>query len=144
MYTGLTYFLTTVQREEDATLIGAYLLQCPSGDAVLAPLQWERDKQTADMVGAQNRLVVRWPSATNVMSLHGNEAVVMWQSCDYHITVIVTLIGWLCSWCSLYNITYVYTNLKCMGIMQDNLCHPYCILSTTYTCIDKEMHIVAM
>ena len=59
MYTGLTYFLTTVQREEDATLIGAYLLQCPSGDAVLAPLQWERDKQTADMVGAQNRLVVR-------------------------------------------------------------------------------------
>ena len=50
-YPGLTYFLSTVQREEEATLIGAYLQQCPSCEAILAPLKWERDKQTPDMVG---------------------------------------------------------------------------------------------
>ena len=47
---GLTYFLTAVQREDDSSLISAYLLQYPSCEHILAPLQWERDRQTYDAV----------------------------------------------------------------------------------------------
>ena len=42
--------------------------------------------------------------------------------------------------------TFVYmkvkpVNLKCMGIMQDNLCHPYILLSTTVLS-DRAMHVI--
>ena len=47
---GLTYFLTTVQQNVDSTLISAYLRTHPSCEHVVAPLHWERDKRTHDVV----------------------------------------------------------------------------------------------
>ena len=47
---GLTYFLTTVQQNVDSTLISAYLRTHPSCEHILAPLHWERDKRTHDVV----------------------------------------------------------------------------------------------
>lgn len=47
LYAGLTYFRTALLREGGgSTLIEAYLQRQPSCELMLAPLQWERDRQT--------------------------------------------------------------------------------------------------
>ena len=48
---GLTYFLTTSQRDELAPpLIETYLQRCPECEHILGPLSWGREKRTHDVV----------------------------------------------------------------------------------------------
>ncbi len=47
---GLTYFLTTVLRDGDLGLIEHYLEAHPECEHILAPLAWEREKRTHDVV----------------------------------------------------------------------------------------------
>ena len=48
---GLTYFLTTSQRDEGApSLIETYLQRCPECEHILGPLSWGREKRTHDVV----------------------------------------------------------------------------------------------
>ena len=50
---GLTYFLTTAQGDGGSALISAYLKQCPTCEHVLAPLGWNRDKCSQDVVSVR-------------------------------------------------------------------------------------------
>ena len=48
---GLTYFLTTSQRDEGSpSLIENYLQQCPDCEHILGPLGWGRERRTHDVV----------------------------------------------------------------------------------------------
>lgn len=56
---GLTYFLTTVQQDDEGVrLVEQFLERSPGCEHVLAPLGWERDRRTYDVVGGQ--LSLEW------------------------------------------------------------------------------------
>ena len=52
MDTGLTYFLKNAKSDggKGLGLIGEYLASFPDCEHILAPLEWEKDKRTYDVV----------------------------------------------------------------------------------------------